>query len=184
MFSSIPRSLRKSTVQQVRRLAASFDGYGQHSFKGAVAAPYLEKAGLPKDTLDGTAWTTNGNADKVAAAVLEWAKDNGASVYCHWFQPQGAAGFRHGMTGQVQNTMLEFGRDGKPLWDFKGKNILKGNHFSTNEGYDVRHHLQYPYLVLSIPAYRSPYSFVPAITSATSFLHVDRRRSICLSSTS
>ena len=126
MFSSIPRSLRKSTLQQVRGLAASFDGYGQHLFKGVVAAPYLEKAGLPKDTLDGTAWTTNGNADKVAAAVLEWAKDNGASVYCHWFQPQGAAGFRHGMTGQVQNTMLEFGRDGKPLWDFKGKNILKG----------------------------------------------------------
>jgi glutamine synthetase len=132
MFSSVPRSLRKSTLQQVRGLAASFDGYGQHLFKGAVAAPYLKKAGLPEDTLDGTKWTTDGNADKVAAAVLEWAKDNGASVYCHWFQPQGAAGFRHGMTGQVQNTMLEFGRDGKPLWDFKGKNILKGN--TTQQG--------------------------------------------------
>ena len=153
MFSSIHRSLRKSTLQQVRGLAASFDGYGQHLFKGAVAAPYLEKAGLPKDTLDGTAWTTNGNADKVAAAVLEWAKDNGASVYCHWFQPQGAAGFRHGMTGQVQNTMLEFGRDGKPLWDFKGKNILKGIILSLQSGItslvtlDHKHLHLYPQLV-------------------------------------
>ena len=115
---------------QIRRFsatgAASLEGYGQHLFKGAVAAPYLKKVGLPENTLDGHKWTTDGNADKVAAAVLEWAKDNGASVYCHWFQPLGSAGVRHGQTGQVQNTMMEFQKDGKPVWDFKGKNILKG----------------------------------------------------------
>jgi hypothetical protein len=126
MFSKFSRSLRKVTAQQVRTMAVSFDGYGQHVFRGAVAAPYLEKAGLPANTLDSNAWTTNGQADKVAAAVLEWAKDNGASVYCHWFQPLGSSAFRHGMSGQVQNTMLEFNSAGKPVWDFKGKNILKG----------------------------------------------------------
>lgn len=121
-------SARKVTAatQQVRTFAASFDGYGQHVFRGAVAAPYLEKAGLPANTLDSNEWTSNGQADKVAAAVLEWAKDNGASVYCHWFQPLGSSAFRHGMSGQVQNTMLEFNSAGKPVWDFKGKNILKG----------------------------------------------------------
>jgi hypothetical protein len=46
-------------------MAVSFDGYGQHLFKGAVAAPYLEKVGLPANTLDTPAWTTNGQADKV-----------------------------------------------------------------------------------------------------------------------
>jgi len=126
MFSKFSRSVRKVTAQQVRTMAVSFDGYGQHVFRGAVAAPYLEKAGLPANTLDSNAWTTNGQADKVAAAVLEWAKDNGASVYCHWFQPLGSSAFRHGMSGQVQNTMLEFNSAGKPVWDFKGKNILKG----------------------------------------------------------
>lgn len=54
------------------------------------------------------------------------AKDNGASVYCHWFQPLGASGVRHGMSGQVQNHFFEFNNDGVPVWDFKGKNILKG----------------------------------------------------------
>ena len=94
---------------------------------GAVAAPYLKKAGLPENALESKDWTTNGNADKVAAAVLEWAKDNGASVYCHWFQPIGSSGVRHGQSAQVQNTMMEFDmKTGKPLWDFKGKNILKG----------------------------------------------------------
>jgi len=104
----------------------SLDGYGKHLFKGATAAPYLEKHGLAKNALDSPSWTTNGSADKVAAAVLDWARDNGASVYCHWFQPLGSSGVRHGQSGQVQNHMFEFNKDGVPVWDFKGKNILKG----------------------------------------------------------
>ena len=109
-----------------RGMAVSLEGYGQHVFKGAVAAPYLEKVGLPKNTLETTKWTTDGSVDKVAAAVLEWAKDNGASVYAHWFQPMGAAGMRHGLTGSLYNHMFEFDKQGSPVWDFKGKNILKG----------------------------------------------------------
>jgi glutamine synthetase len=58
--------------------------------------------------------------------VLEWAIDNGATVYCHWFQPLGASGLRHGQTGQVQIQMIEFDKDGRPTWDFKGKNLLRG----------------------------------------------------------
>lgn len=106
--------------------AVSLTGYGDHLFKGAVADKYLKTQGLSAATLDSAAWTTDGKADKVAAAVLEWAKDNGASVYCHWFQPLGSSGFRHGQSAQVQNHMFEFDRAGKPVWDFKGKNILKG----------------------------------------------------------
>eukprot|EP00602_Paraphysomonas_sp_CaronLab_P000037 CAMPEP_0185027510 /NCGR_PEP_ID=MMETSP1103-20130426/12643_1 /TAXON_ID=36769 /ORGANISM="Paraphysomonas bandaiensis, Strain Caron Lab Isolate" /LENGTH=634 /DNA_ID=CAMNT_0027561541 /DNA_START=200 /DNA_END=2104 /DNA_ORIENTATION=+ len=64
--------------------------------------------------------------DKVAGAVLDWARDNGASVYCHWFQPLGAAGVRHGQSAQVQNRMFEFDKDGNQIWEFKGKNLLQG----------------------------------------------------------
>jgi len=109
-----------------RGLAASLAGYGQHLFKGEVAAPYLEKQGLSKSTLENPSWTTDGSVDKVAAAVLEWAKDNGASVYAHWWQPIGASGVRHGLAGCLFNTMYEFDKSGTPVWDFKGKNILKG----------------------------------------------------------
>ena len=56
---------------------------------------------------------------KVAAAVLEWAIDRGASLYCHWFQPLAAAGLRHGQSAQVQLSMIEFDKNGKPVWDFK-----------------------------------------------------------------
>jgi glutamine synthetase len=55
------------------------------------------------------------------------ATDNGANVYCHWFQPMAAGGVRHGLTGQVQNMMLEFDTEtNKVKQDFKGKTLIKG----------------------------------------------------------
>jgi len=111
----------------VQPVGVDISGYGKHLFKGKVAEPYLAKHGLPANFLDDYSWVnSNEKADKMAAAVLDWARDNGASVYCHWFQPMGASGVRHGQSAQVQNAMLEFAKDGTPQWDFKGKNILKG----------------------------------------------------------
>lgn len=106
--------------------SVSTEGFGDHRFHGAVAEPYLKKHGLPSTTLNSSAWIQNGNADKVAAAVLDWAKDHGAPVYCHWFQPLGSSGFRHGQSSQVQNHMFHFDAQGKPIWEFRGKNLLKG----------------------------------------------------------
>ena len=70
MLSKFARSTVRATslrMPQVaaRSMSASVEGYGEHLFKGKVAAPYLEKQGLPVDTLESSAWTTNGNADKV-----------------------------------------------------------------------------------------------------------------------
>jgi glutamine synthetase len=130
MFSKFTRSslLRTATSfkKSTRSFSASLDGYGQHLFKGAVAGPYLEKHGLAKNALENSSWTTNGDADKVASAVLDWARDNGASVYTHWFQPLGSSGVRWGLASGVQNTMMEFLPDGTPAWDFKGKHLLNG----------------------------------------------------------
>lgn len=58
--------------------------------------------------------------------MLEWAIENDASVYCHWFQPLASSGLRHGQSAQVQISMIEFDREGRPVWDFKGKNLLRG----------------------------------------------------------
>ena len=38
---------------------------------------------------------------QVAAALLEWGKENNATTITHWFQPMGSTMVRHGMTGQV-----------------------------------------------------------------------------------
>lgn len=105
--------------------AVDLSGYGEHYFKGAVAAPYLTKHNLAANVLETNAWTKDtATADKVALAVLDWAKANGASVYAHWFQPLAASGVRHGQSAMVQHRMFEFDRSGQPVWDFRGKHLL------------------------------------------------------------
>jgi hypothetical protein len=63
MFNRFRRIPTSSHVK--RSLAVSFDGYGKNVFRGAIAAPYLEKQGLPKDILNTPAWTTSAHVDKV-----------------------------------------------------------------------------------------------------------------------
>jgi hypothetical protein len=89
--------------------------FGEHSFKGEVASRFLGKYGESATLLTTPTWTAH-KADVVAAAILDWARDNGASCFTHWFQPMGASGFRHGQTGQVYNTMLEFDANNVPRW--------------------------------------------------------------------
>ena len=95
--------------------------FGHHAFRGQAAAPYLKKVGLPEDTMESGKWIVEGNQDKVAQAVLDWARDHGASVYCHQFQPQGSENLRHGYSAQVQKTMFDFDKSGKLRWNFNGK---------------------------------------------------------------
>jgi hypothetical protein len=48
---------------------ASLEGMGMHVFRGAIAAPYLARQGLPPDTIDHPDWAKDSRADKVS--VLE-----------------------------------------------------------------------------------------------------------------
>ena len=107
------------------RTAVATDG--TYKFKGAVAAPFLVAAGAPANTLDDPSWQTNKPlADKVAAAVMEWARSKGASMVSHLAQPLGSAGVRRGQTLQVHNAMFNFGKNGKPEWVFTSDELLKG----------------------------------------------------------
>eukprot|EP00287_Rhodomonas_sp_CCMP768_P002260 CAMPEP_0196735238 /NCGR_PEP_ID=MMETSP1091-20130531/13742_1 /TAXON_ID=302021 /ORGANISM="Rhodomonas sp., Strain CCMP768" /LENGTH=720 /DNA_ID=CAMNT_0042078859 /DNA_START=32 /DNA_END=2191 /DNA_ORIENTATION=+ len=110
----------------VRCMSVGLDAeFGSKLFTGAVADKYLKKHGESAELLANSEWTSK-KADKVAAAILDWGKDNGATVYTHWFQPLGAAGVRPGLTGQVQNYAFTFGKDGKPLYKFGADELLKG----------------------------------------------------------
>ena len=56
--------------------------FGEHAFKGAVAGKYLSKYGESAALLDTPAWTAT-KSDVVASAIMDWAKANGASTFCH-----------------------------------------------------------------------------------------------------
>jgi len=103
-----------------------YEDYGKHVFTGTVADTYLKKHGADASILKDPSWTKT-HADVVANAVLDWAVDNGANTYCHWFQPMASSGVRHGQTGQVQNMMMKFNNDTNEVeFDFKGKDLIKG----------------------------------------------------------
>ena len=120
--------LRDCSQARIARAFSTEDesGFGSKLFTGDVAEKYLSKQGLSASTLQDPSWTQDGSADKVAAAVLDWARDNGASCLTHWFQPMGASGVRHGNTVQVHNRLFTFGSDGKPKWSLEGKELVQG----------------------------------------------------------
>mmetsp|Transcript_30325 Transcript_30325/g.75315 ORF Transcript_30325/g.75315 Transcript_30325/m.75315 type:complete len:595 (+) Transcript_30325:128-1912(+) len=116
-----------STTATIGAVPATVEGFGANVFKGAVAQKYLAKYGENAKLLDDVTWPqTPAKADAVANAVKDWAVDHGASVYCHWFQPMAAGGVRHGLSGQVQQSMLEFDKDNKPFFKFTGEQLLQG----------------------------------------------------------
>ena len=112
MRAALAKTL-KATAQpalraNARAVSGLLEGYGDHVFKGATAEPYLAKQGLSAATLSNSEWTKDAAmADKVAAAVLEWATENDATTFTHAFQPQGASGVRHGLVGMVQNAFFK-----------------------------------------------------------------------------
>uniref|UniRef100_A0A7S2YKW1 GS catalytic domain-containing protein n=1 Tax=Entomoneis paludosa TaxID=265537 RepID=A0A7S2YKW1_9STRA len=128
MLANAARHLaKKNAAVGVRSMASlsQFSDFGKTVFTGKVADEYLAKHGGSKEILEDPTWVTT-HADTVANAVFDWALDNGANVYCHWFQPLGASGVRHGQSGQVQNMMLKFNSDNEVVQDFKGKTLVKG----------------------------------------------------------
>ena len=155
--------------------------YGAHCFKGAVADKYLKKQGESVALLATPAWTASKEkADAVAAAIMDWARDNGASVYCHWFQPMGSSGFRHGQTGQVYNTMIEFNAAGMPEWSFSGKDLLNGQTDGSsfpNGGLRATHTAG-AYLTVdpeSPPFIMNDTVFIPAVLAAYSGVALDEK---------
>eukprot|EP00747_Dinoflagellata_sp_TGD_P160048 gnl/TRDRNA2_/TRDRNA2_177940_c0_seq4.p1 gnl/TRDRNA2_/TRDRNA2_177940_c0~~gnl/TRDRNA2_/TRDRNA2_177940_c0_seq4.p1 ORF type:complete len:784 (-),score=167.94 gnl/TRDRNA2_/TRDRNA2_177940_c0_seq4:86-2437(-) len=106
---------------------ALLQGFGEDVFKGAVADKYLAQVGMPSGTIEKGEWTRNPEeADKVAQAVTAWATDRDATVFCHWFQPLGSGGVRHGMSAMVQQSFFQFNALGQPVYDLKGKHLLFG----------------------------------------------------------
>jgi glutamine synthetase len=82
-------------------------GFGEHCFKGDVANRYLGKYGETAALLDTPAWTEK-KSDIVAAAILDWAKDNGASVFCHWCAPKA----QHGVDASRADATAQVPADG------------------------------------------------------------------------
>ena len=59
-------------------------------------------------------------ADVVASAMREWAVENGATHFTHWFQPM------TGITAEKHDSFLSPDGNGGAILEFSGKELIKG----------------------------------------------------------
>lgn len=85
------------------------------------------RAKLPKDefralqdTIRAGKKITAEIAGVVAHAMKEWALENGATHYTHWFQPM------TGSTAEKHDAFLSIDRDGTPIERFSGEQLIQG----------------------------------------------------------
>ena len=73
-----------------------------------------------KKTIDEGAKLDATVANTVAEAMKEWAVENGATHYTHWFQPL------TGITAEKHDSFISPAPDGRVIMDFSGKELIKG----------------------------------------------------------
>ena len=73
-----------------------------------------------KKTIDEGASLNNDVANAVAEAMKEWATQNGATHFTHWFQPL------TGVTAETHDSFISPAPDGGVIMDFSGKELIKG----------------------------------------------------------
>jgi glutamine synthetase len=96
-------------------------------FAANVFSPAIQRQRLPKDVFKrlqqtlarGEALDTS-TADAVALAMKEWALENGATHYTHWFQPL------TGITAEKHDSFYGPTGEGTALAEFSGKELIQG----------------------------------------------------------
>ena len=98
------------------------DMFGVRVFNDKVQQARLPKAAYQalRDTMtNGTALDIS-TADAVAAALKDWAVENGASHFTHWFQPL------TGITAEKHDAFYNQTADGRAIAEFRGKELVRG----------------------------------------------------------
>ena len=97
------------------------------TFGARVFDDRVMKAMLPakiyqslRHTIDENATLDPAVADAVAAAMKDWATQNGATHFTHWFQPL------TGITAEKHDSFISHAPDGRVILEFSGKELIKG----------------------------------------------------------
>jgi glutamine synthetase len=100
---------------------------GANLFGANVFTVDEQRARLPKHvfkklqaTLEAGAPLDASLADAVAQAMREWAMENGATHYTHWFQPL------TGLTAEKHDSFYNPTGDGHAIAEFSGKELIQG----------------------------------------------------------
>ena len=97
------------------------DYFGEKVFGHEAMKKYLSKADYKAllDTMENGSPLTRELADGIAAGMKQWAMDNGADHYTHWFQPL------TGGTAEKHDAFAEPDGEGGVLEEFSGKLLVQ-----------------------------------------------------------
>ncbi len=98
------------------------DFYGKYVFTDAVMREKLSKSAYDslRSTIDRGEMLDASIADEVADALKNWAIENGATHFTHWFQPL------TGVTAEKHEAFITPNSDGTVIMEFSGKELIKG----------------------------------------------------------
>ena len=97
--------------------------YGSLVFNDKVMRSKLTKRHVTKQlkkTIESGTHLELDVANSVAVAMKEWATENGATHYTHWFQPM------TNVTAEKHDSFISPTGDGQVIMDFSGKELVKG----------------------------------------------------------
>ena len=97
-------------------------GYGKNVFNDTMMKKYLPKTvyeKLKKTISDGIELDSS-LSKYVANGIMNWAVENGATHYTHWFEPLNDS------IAEKQNSFLRTEQGKKPILEFSGKELIKG----------------------------------------------------------
>ncbi|QDR80905.1 glutamine synthetase III [Sporomusa termitida] len=96
--------------------------FGANVFNAAIMKERLPKGTYKalKKTIEEGLHLDPAVADVVASAMKDWALEQGATHFTHWFQPM------TGITAEKHDSFISPTADGKVIMEFSGKELIKG----------------------------------------------------------
>ena len=96
--------------------------FGEHVFNRTAMAKYLSKRTYNAiiDAIDNGTPLSREYADGVATGMKQWAMEQGATHYTHWFQPM------TGITAEKHEAFVSPVGDGMAIAEFSGKELIRG----------------------------------------------------------
>lgn len=120
-FKMVDAAINHTAIEVKAPAGRPSDYFGEKVFGHDAMKKYLSKADYKAllDTMENGTPLTRELADGIAAGMKQWAMDNGADHYTHWFQPL------TGGTAEKHDAFAEPDGQGSVLEEFSGKLLVQ-----------------------------------------------------------
>lgn len=119
-FQALKETLNRKPVE-VREPQRRSEIFGQHVFNKASMRQHLTKEAFKSvvDAIENGTKISRSVADHISTGMKEWAIQNGATHYTHWFQPL------TGATAEKHDAFFELEMDGEVIEKFGGGQLVQ-----------------------------------------------------------